>query len=101
MPRDLIYALCIRCQLVGPLEVGLGIACDHSTTVKTQHRSTIVFKRLVHTTIGCGKRGFPSAQPYLSQYYERAQEVLTKLGFRLRLDPLIKYTIKKRKITGI
>ena len=23
-------------------------------------------KRLVHTTIGCGKQGFPSAQPYLS-----------------------------------
>ena len=50
MPRDLIYALCIRYQLVGPLQVGLGIACDHSTTVKTQHGSTIVFKRLVHTT---------------------------------------------------
>ena len=23
-------------------------------------------KRPVHTTIGCGKQGFPSAQPYLS-----------------------------------
>ena len=25
-----------------------------------------LFRRLVHTTIGCGKQGFPSAQPYLS-----------------------------------
>ncbi|KAJ5183406.1 hypothetical protein N7492_001022 [Penicillium capsulatum] len=23
-------------------------------------------KRLAHTTTGCGKQGFPSAQPYLS-----------------------------------
>ena len=24
---------------------------------------------LIHTTIGCGKQGFPSAQPYLSQLF--------------------------------
>ena len=29
----------------------------------------------VHTTIGCRKQGFPSAQPYLSQYYERGQNI--------------------------
>ena len=36
--------------------------------------------RPVHTTIGCGKQGFPSAQPYLSQYYERGQNIPEPTG---------------------
>ncbi|PYI12978.1 hypothetical protein BO99DRAFT_348600 [Aspergillus violaceofuscus CBS 115571] len=27
---------------------------------------TVEFYKSAHTTIGCGKQGFPSAQPYLS-----------------------------------
>ena len=26
-------------------------------------------------TIGCGKQGFPSTQPYLSHYYEHGQNM--------------------------
>lgn len=32
-------------------------------------------KRLVHTTIGCGKQGFLPTQLYLSQYYEHSQNI--------------------------
>ena len=39
-------------------------------------------KRFVHTTIGCGKQGFPSAQPYLSQYYEHGQNIPEPSGAR-------------------
>ena len=39
-------------------------------------------KKPLHTTIGCGEQGFPSAQPYLSQYYERGQNMPEPSGAR-------------------
>ncbi|KOS36559.1 hypothetical protein ACN38_g12693 [Penicillium nordicum] len=30
------------------------------------------YRNLIHTTTGCGKQGFPSAQPYLSMVHHAA-----------------------------
>ncbi|KUM63726.1 hypothetical protein ACN42_g3364 [Penicillium freii] len=51
-------------KLLGSIQINASPNHLHTVTSSFCHTHN-----MIHTTIGCGKQGFPSAQPYLSHIF--------------------------------